>query len=100
MHKIYNNIALANRARKVILGSDEVVNQMKKDNNILVFISTSASINSFKLIQNKAESYGVEVIILNDIDNNLNKIFGGKKVKILGIKDKGFIKLIKSNIKE
>ncbi len=99
MHKIYNNIALANKARKVILGSDEIVNQMK-NNNLLVFISSTASINSFKLIQNKANTYDAEVIILNDIEENLNKIFGGKKVKILAIKDKGFIKLIKSNIKE
>ncbi len=99
MHKIYNNIALAYKARKVILGADEIVNQMKKE-KILVFISSTASINSFKLIQNKAKSYNVEVIILNDIEGNLSKIFKGKKVKILAIKDKGFIKLIKSNIKE
>ncbi len=99
MHKIYNNIALAYKARKVILGADEIVNQMKKE-KILVFISATSSINSFKLIQNKAKTYNVEVIILNDIEGNLSRIFKGKKVKILAIKDKGFIKLIKSNIKE
>ncbi len=99
MHKIYNNIALANKARKVILGADEIVNQLKKD-KLLVFISSTASINSFKLIQNKTQTYNAELIILNDIEGNLNKIFKGKKVKVLAIKDKGFIKLIKSNIKE
>lgn len=100
MHKIYSNIALANKAKKIVLGTDEIVNYMRKDNSILVLISSFASVNTFKMIQNKANTYNVEIIILDDINDELSKVFSKKKVKVLAIKDKGFIKLIKSNIKE
>lgn len=98
MQKIYNNIALAYKAQKITLGTDEIVRKIRKKSNVLVMISSTASINTFKLIQNKTINYQVELIVLNDINNNLEQIFKNKKIKVLAIEDKGFIKLIKSNL--
>ncbi|MFV0288386.1 MAG: hypothetical protein ACK5HR_02900 [Mycoplasmatales bacterium] len=98
MQKIYNNIALGYKAQKLILGTDDIIRKIKKNPKIIILISSSASINTFKLIQNKTWNYGVELIVLNDIHQNLEKIFKNKQIKVLAIEDVGFKKLIKANL--
>ncbi len=100
MHSIYNYIALAYKAKKLIVGTDEIIGTMRGCSNLLVLISSKASINTFKLIQNKSEYYGAKVVVLDDIHDNLGKIFSGKQIKVMAIKDNGFKKLLYKNIKE
>ena len=100
MQKIYNNISLAYKANKLILGTEEIVSNIQKGKQMIVFINRSASINSFKLSQNKSIYYDVDVIILNDVEENFKRIFKEKQIKIIAIKNKGFRKLMLKNIKE
>ncbi len=100
MQRIYNTISLAYKAKKLILGSDDVIRTVKRGSNCLILISSNASINTFKMIQNKIYNYNVEYIVLNDINNNFDVIFKGKKIKVIAIEDNGFKKLIKANLKE
>lgn len=99
MHKIYNNISLAYKAKKLILGTDEIIRSIRRSKT-LILIDSTASVNTFKTIQNKAEYYGSDIVVINDIDGNLQKIFKGKQIKVMAFKDKGFIKLIHKNIEE
>lgn len=100
MQKLYNNISLAYKAKKLIIGQEDVIRSMRSSKKTIVFIDFRASINTFKLIQNKANYFDVNLIVLNDINGNLDKIFKGKQIRVMAIKDKGFRNLISKNIKE
>lgn len=98
MRKIYNSIAFAYKAGKLILGTDSVVARIKSKDIKLVIVTAGASFNTTKLIQEKAEYYGIDFIVLNDYKDNFGKIFRGKAVKVIGIEDENFNKLIRKNL--
>lgn len=91
MHKIYNQIGLAYSAKKVVLGTDNIVDAMRKGRAQIVIIGSSASIGTQKMIQDKAKTNNVEVMMLvESTEKNLSKALGSKKVKVLAVTDKGF----------
>ncbi len=91
MHKIYNQIGLAYSAKKVVLGTDNIVDAMRKGRAKIVIIGSSASIGTQKMIQDKAKTNNVEVMMLVESkEKNLSKALGSKKVKVLAVTDKGF----------
>ncbi len=95
MHKIFNQIGLAYRAKKVVLGTDNIIEAMKRNQVSLIILGTSASIGTQKLIQDKANTNNVDVLmILETEEKNLSKSLGKKNVKVLAIKDKGFKKMM------
>lgn len=99
--KIANNLGLALSARKVTFGTDNIINAMRNKKMALVVMSTTASFNTQKLIQDKASTNGVRVVFVNEIDElTISKALGKNNVKVLGITDFGFAKLIIKNIKE
>lgn len=100
MDKIYNTLGLAYRARKIVLGTDQVIEQIRNNQIKLVLINANSSVSTLKKMQNKLISYKVDYIILNDYEQNLDKLFNKKAIKILGLSDKGFINLIKKSLKE
>ncbi len=95
MHKIYNQIGLAYSAKKVVLGTDNIVDAMRKNRAKLVIIGSSASIGTQKLIQDKAKTNNVDVMMLVETEEkNLSKALGSKKVKVLAVTDNGFKKMM------
>ncbi len=95
MHKIFNQIGLAYRAKKVVLGTDNIIEAMKRNQVSLIILGTSASIGTQKLIQDKARTNNVDVMmVLENEEKNLSKSLGKKNVKVLAIKDKGFKKMM------
>lgn len=100
MHKIYKNLSFAYGAQKLIIGADEIVSKIQANKIKLVLMSSNASLNTQKKIQNKCDYYKVKLIIINDIENHLDYIFKGKSIKVMGLSDSNFIKMITKNIKE
>lgn len=85
-----NILGLCYRAKKLVIGYDNIENKINKIN--LILLSDLASDNLKKQIKNKSEYYNVEYIIINhDI---LNNALGKENIKTVGIIDKGFTKLI------
>ncbi len=98
MHKIYNQIGLAYSAKKVVLGTDNIIDGMRRGRVKLVIIGSSASIGTQKLIQDKAKTNNVDVMMLVETeDKNLSKALGSKKVKVLAVTDNGFKKMMVKN---
>lgn len=100
MHKIYNSIALAYKSRNLLIGYDAVVDNIRRHRVKIVFVNANSSIRTIKEIQNKCNNYNVDMVILNDYENNFDKIFSNKKIKVIGIKDNNFSKLMRKDIKE
>ncbi len=95
MQKIYNQIGLAYSAKKVVLGTDNIIDAMRRGRAKLVIIGSSASIGTQKMIQDKAKTNGIDVMMLVESeDKNLSKALGNKKVKVLAITDNGFKKMM------
>ena len=100
MKKIYNQIGLCYAAKKVVFGTDNITAGMKKKKVSLVIISSDASFNTQKLIQDKAKTYGIKVMLLNEFDDqSISSAIGKDNIKVIGIKDKGFSRMIIKNVK-
>ncbi len=98
MKKILNNIGLAYKAKKIVLGTDNIIEKMKCKKVSLVIMSASSSFNTQKLIQDKAKTFGVDILLLVVDDNDISQAIGKNNVKILGINDVGFRKMILKSI--
>ena len=87
-------LGLAYRAKKIVLGTDEVVASLQKGELYLVLLANDAGPNTKKKISDKTKTYQVE---LNEQFSSLelNKALGRENVKVIGIKDKGFSMLLK-----
>ncbi|HLS99911.1 MAG TPA: ribosomal L7Ae/L30e/S12e/Gadd45 family protein [Acholeplasma sp.] len=87
-------LGLAYRAKKTVLGTDEVVASLQKGELYLVLLANDAGPNTKKKISDKTKTYQVE---LNEQFSSLelNKALGRENVKVIGIKDKGFSMLLK-----
>ncbi|MGL5021201.1 MAG: L7Ae/L30e/S12e/Gadd45 family ribosomal protein, partial [Mycoplasmatales bacterium] len=95
MNKIYNNIGLAHVASKVVFGTDNIINGLKTKKVSLIIMSSQCSFNTQKIIQDKACTYNTKVIMLNEYnDESITKATGKENVKVIGIKDKGFRRMI------
>lgn len=95
MNKIFNQIGLAYAAKKVVFGTDNIVDAMKKNRLQLVVLGSSASIATQKLVQDKAKTYGVDVLLVLEDDNkSIAHALGKKQVKVIGVKDSGFKKMM------
>ncbi|MCU5746749.1 ribosomal L7Ae/L30e/S12e/Gadd45 family protein [Staphylococcus sp. SQ8-PEA] len=98
-----NNISqflgLAMRAGKVKMGESVILSELKKKNIKLVIVASDASINTTQLMQNKCDSYQVD-IRLYGTRSELGQALGkGERVNI-GITDAGFAKKLLSMIDE
>ncbi|MCL2521363.1 MAG: ribosomal L7Ae/L30e/S12e/Gadd45 family protein [Erysipelotrichales bacterium] len=93
MNKIEGLIGLTRRAGKLVVGTDNVLDYVRKNKVFLVLILNDASENTKKKLLDKCVFYGVES---KEIENsaNLERILNNNK-KALGIADKGFAEAIK-----
>ncbi|CCV65629.1 MAG: ribosomal L7Ae/L30e/S12e/Gadd45 family protein [Paracholeplasma sp.] len=87
-------LGIANSARKLVSGTDFVVDAIRSNKAKLVFLANDASDNTKKKVRDKASFYGVEII--EDFDtNSLSKEIGKKNIKAIAIIDQGFANMFK-----
>ncbi len=99
--KILNQLGLINRAGKLVLGTDNIIALMKTRKVKLVLIASTASINTQKLIQDKASTYNIDVVGIDVIDDNtIASALGRDQVVVVGIKGNDFKRMILKTIKE
>lgn len=91
---VFKRIGLAYRAKKVVLGTDNIIAGMKNHKVKVVLIATSASLNTQKIIQDKASFYHVDVVFIDEFKDSMSKAIGKNNIKVIGITDQGFKKLI------
>lgn len=92
-------LGLARRARKIIIGTELTVKGIRSNRIKLVLLATDASSNTKKQIYDKSNTYKVEVIESLSSDE-LSLSIGKKNIKVLGIVDEGFSKLLLNQVKE
>lgn len=87
-------LGLAYRAKKTIIGTDYVVDAMRKGELSLVLLASDAGENTKKKISDKAKTFQV---LINDrhSTDELSSALGKQNTKVVGIKDKGFGELLK-----
>ena len=85
-------LGLANRARKILLGTELVINALPKKQIHLVLLSNEAASNTSKLVINKCNYYEVDYLIVDDYQ--MNQAVGKTNIKVIGIADQGFSQLL------
>ncbi len=87
-------LGLAYVAKKVVIGTDEVVKALQNKQLYLVLLATDASENTTKKIKDKTNTYQVELIHKYSSED-ISSAMGKKNIKVIGIKDKGFSMMFK-----
>lgn len=90
-------IGLAYRAKKTIVGADEVVESLKSDIFKAVILASDYASDAERQIKNKCDYHHVP-LYLNATMAELSQALGQKDVKAIGITDAGFASLIKDVI--
>jgi len=96
--QILQLLGLAVGARKLISGEELVVKEIRK-NAKLVIISSDASDNTMKKIQDKCKSYNVELHVFGD-RSDLGHATGKEARVVLAITDDGFAKKLSGLLNE
>ncbi len=95
MSKIFNQLGLAFAAKKIVLGTDNIVENMRNKKIKLIILGSTSSIATQKLVQDKAKTYGVDVLLVMENEKkNISKSLGKNSIKVVGIKDAGFAKMM------
>ena len=96
MDKVLNAIGLAYRAKKVVLG-EEVLNRIDKVR--LIFLASDISEKSRIRFEKKCHFYSIEHIDSYS-GEQLSYALGKNNIKVIGITDEGFMKMITKNIEK
>ncbi len=88
-----NNLGLAYRAKKVIIGTDVVLSLLKENKIYLVLLANDTSSNTIRKITNKTNESKTPI---NNTytKEELSKALGKHNVSVVGIIDKGFSELL------
>jgi len=91
--KLYKTIGLAYRANCTVLGFDEIIRN--KEDVKLVIVASAASVNAQKRLRQKTIMKKIKFIYLaEDFADELSSAIGKRDIKILGITDNGFKKIM------
>ncbi len=88
-----NNLGLINKARGLICGEDKVVEKLRDEQVYYIFLAKDSGKNTLKKINDKASFYNVEVN-LDYTSDELSQVLGKINVHVVGITNKGFLKII------
>ena len=94
--KTLKTLGLAYRARKVLLGYDTFVEELKNKKIYCVFSSFLGEEDAYRKLKNKCEFYNIPLIEGFSPDDFYH-IIGKKNIKMLFLIDEGFYKLINNN---
>lgn len=92
MNKL-RNLGLAFIAGKTIIGTDYVVDGLRKNKVELILLANDSSENTIKKITDKS-SYYKTPIITKYTSNEISQALGKKNIKVVGITESGFSKLL------
>lgn len=95
--KWLNTLGLMNCARKLVTGEELVVKGIQQGTIYFVLLSEDASQNTKKKLIDKCTHYQIPYAIKGD-RYTLGRAIGKEKRVVLGIADKGFAKLLQSQI--
>lgn len=87
------NLGLAYVAKKLVIGTEKTVELIRKQRVYLVLLANDASELTKKKILDKARFYNVEVSQTMS-SNQLSLSIGKKGVKVIGVTDRGFSRLL------
>lgn len=99
MDKFLQLLGLIQRSNNLISGEEMVTEAIKKNKVSLVILGNDVGINTKKKILDKSNTYNVEVIQYKSSEE-LGSAIGKPSRVVLGIKDVGFSKKLKSLIKK
>ncbi len=86
-------IGLAYRARKVVLGTENTIEHLRKKKVFVIILANDASLLTQKKIKDKAKTYDTPVI--DDLSAfQLSNAVGKNDIKVIGITDQGFTRLL------
>ena len=88
-----NTIGLARRARKVTMGTEITLNELRRHKVFLIVLANDASEATIKKVTDKAKTYACEVITSYNTEE-LSNVVGKQNIKVIGITDRGFSQLL------
>lgn len=87
--KFLNFLGLCKKAGKLTLGSDMVIDSIKKNKSIIIFVTKDFSTTSFKKVENINLKHKVDILKINYTMSDIQFALG-KKCGIISINDSGF----------
>ena len=94
MEKILNNLGLCQRANGLISGEEMVIEGIQSGKVYYVFLASDAGYNTTKQVLDKAKYYEITVDSTYT-SAELSHSIGKQNRKVIGITNKGFIKILK-----
>ncbi|OQX93293.1 MAG: hypothetical protein B6I17_03230 [Tenericutes bacterium 4572_104] len=95
--KVLQYLGLCRRANKLVMGESFVVEKIKNKKTYLVFLAKDAGYRTTKKIRDKTKFYNIKLIEeFNTIE--INKAIGRKNIKVIGIIDNEFYKMIEKQL--
>lgn len=96
-NNILNLLGLAYRAKKLVIGSDDVLLSIKDNTIKLVLIDKDMMSNTSKEITYFCEKNNI-VLVRNFTKEELSHSIGKKNISVIGIIDEGFKNLIMKSL--
>lgn len=94
MDEILNLLGIANRAQKLIYGSDMLKDMSKIK---LIFLASDISNKSKERFEKKAHHYQINIIDIYD-SSLLSRAVGKNNIKAIGVCDEGFKKALEAKL--
>ena len=94
MDELLNLLGIANRAKKLIYGSDMLKDMSKIK---LIFLASDISSNSKERFEKKAYHYKINIIDTYE-SSALSKAVGKDNIKAIGVLDEGFKKALEAKL--
>ena len=88
-----NTLGLARRARKLTIGTEITLNELRLNRVFLIFLAHDASEGTKKKVTDKAKTYACEVLTIYS-SQELSNVIGKHNIKVIGITDRGFSQLL------
>ena len=98
MNKFLSNLGLAKRANKIIFGFDEVVKCVDMGKAYTVFVTSDASSNTLRRIQNVIREYDIKVTTVPFTMYDIGDAAGRKPTAVFTVTDKGFDQLLHKSL--
>jgi len=91
--KLLNMLGLAQRARKLVTGEEQVIQEIRREKAKIVFVASDLGQSTMKKVTDKCKSYNIPFLDkYSHID--LSSAIGQNR-KVIAVMDAGFAKKIK-----
>lgn len=98
-NKYLSTLGLARAAKKLVVGTEQVRNSIKKQKALLVIIASDVSDNTKKELLDSCSFYSVEALCVKETMSELSHALGKlHSVACAALTDIGFKTLVKNNL--